>query len=256
MNTINDADLASLLKEKHNGKKTDEFYKDVERLKSGEPLAYVIGNIPFLDCIIDLSKKPLIPRSETEFWVYNALQAIPTNKKLNILDVFSGSGCVGIALAKHLPQAHITCADINTHALEQIKINKDINNIPNEQINIVESNVFSNLREQYDYIFANPPYISKEDIDDVEESVLLWEPHTALFAEDNGLIFIKKLIDERGQILASNGIMYIEIGERQKDKLSSFLQRKDVCFTFLEDQYKKCRVLKIENHAKNPEPHH
>src|SRR5579864_4884463 len=105
-----------LLKEKYHGQPNAEFQEDVKRLQRGEPLDYVIGFKEFLGCKIDLSKKPLIPRPETEFWVSEVLPQIKEGKAL---DIFSGSGCIGIAIMRHT-DAVCDFSDIET---AQIKMN-------------------------------------------------------------------------------------------------------------------------------------
>lgn len=238
-----------LLGEKYKGKECPEFFTDVEKLGSGTPLAYLIGNIPFSGLTIDLENKPLIPRPETEYWVdYVLKKFIPENQPFNILDIFSGSGCIGLVVAKKRPKTHVLCSEIKKENISQIEKNRELNNIPKEQVTIMQSDEFQNIPPQkFDYIFANPPYISQEKIETVEQSVLEHEDHGALFAKDDGLFFVKKCIDSIPNFLKENGYMFVEFDPWQEEILTSYATTKNISFDFLKDQYEKTRVVILKN---------
>ncbi len=250
-----------LLKEKYFGIENEEYFNDLKKLKSNFPLAYLIGNIPFLNCKIDLSFKPLIPRSETEFWIDVFIKEIkkkernfaPQNsapKNLKILDIFSGSGCIGIALLKNLKNIELDFSEININFIKQIKKNIKINFLENKLIKfkIYKSDIFKNInsKKKYDFILANPPYIDKNSKNKIEKSVLNFENHSTLFAKYNGLYFIKKIIIEGLNYLNDNGEIWIEFGSKQKISIEKILKNKKIKkYKFLKDQYNKNRILII-----------
>lgn len=238
-----------LLNEKYQGIEGPEFFEDFKKLESGIPLAYLIGNIPFLGIIVDLEYKPLIPRPETEFWAHYCTQKyIPLEANISILDIYSGSGCIGLGIAKKRPNTKILCSDIKKENLLQIHKNITLNGISEKQVSVIQSDVFENIPEQkFDMIFANPPYISEERKNTVDDSVLLHEDHLALFAEDDGLLHIKNLIEKIPSFLKDNGYMFIEFDPWQKDLIETYMQKKKIYFEFLQDQYQKNRVLIIQN---------
>ncbi|MBU3896161.1 peptide chain release factor N(5)-glutamine methyltransferase [Patescibacteria group bacterium] len=218
------------LKEKHKGKITKDFQRDLKRLKAGEPLDYVIGFVSFLGCKIDLSQKPLIPRPETEFWAEKALKEV----KGRCLDMFSGSGCIGLAVLKNT-KASVDFADNDKKCLKQIRINLKQNNLKGR---IICSDVFSNIAGKYDYIFANPPYISYKRKSKVQKSVLKYEPHNALFSKDNGMEIIKRFLAELPYHLKENGVAYMEFDPVQKREIAKLIKG-----TFEKDQYGKFRYV-------------
>ena len=124
---VSKKDREHLLKEKYRNKKSIFFYFDMFRLYRNEPLAYVIGTIPFLDCTIDLSYKPLIPRTETEFWVERAITEIQKqpreNTSIAMLDLYAGSGCIGVALLKHIPDATMVFGEKDPKLIGKIQKN-------------------------------------------------------------------------------------------------------------------------------------
>jgi len=250
-----------LLKEKYHGVPGPEFEKDVERLNRGEPLDYVIGFTEFLGCKIDLSKKPLIPRPETEYWVEKAIKEIKNrksfgsaqdkiNNRLFILDVFAGSGCVGVSIMRHINNAEVVFAEKDKNALEQIKINCKINNIDKEKYKIVKSDVFSGVKGKFDYIFANPPYVSnnQETRNKIQKSVLQYEPTNALFGGENGLFYIRKFLAKAPDFLYPKGRIYMEFDSIQKVQIEKLLKKYGyVAREFYKDQYGKWRWVVVDN---------
>jgi len=238
-----------LLKEKYDGAESDAYRADLKRLEEGEPVDYVIGFSKFLGCTIDLSKRTLIPRTETEYWVEKAILEIKETfgeKPIRCLDVFSGSGCIGIAVLSKLPNTTMDFADIEENALTQIQINTEINNIDSSRYAIYKSDVFEGLPpdKKYDVIFANPPYI--KDPKRVDKSVLDYEPHTALFSPEDGYLHIKKTIEGAKKLLTPGGCLYLEFDDIQKEALEEFLTKEGTTeYVCNKDQFGLWRWVRI-----------
>ncbi|MCX6790740.1 MAG: peptide chain release factor N(5)-glutamine methyltransferase [Candidatus Gribaldobacteria bacterium] len=241
-------EITWLLNEKYKGKVVLEAKKDIERLKAGEPVDYLIGFKKFLDCKIDLSFKPLIPRAETEFWVKQAIEEVKKRKskvRIKCLDMFAGSGCCGIAVLKQLKNSQCDFVDIDDNCLKQIKLNLKLNGIDKKRFKVIKSDVLEKIKGQYDLILANPPYISFKNKAKIQKSVLQYEPQTALLAKDNGLFFIKKFIQLVKNFLAKNGIIYLEFDSAQKKDLEKYLKKQGFRqFEFYRDQFNQWRYLR------------
>ncbi len=216
-----------LLREKFGGVKTAEFEDDCVRLDAGEPLAYVIGWVPFLGCRIYLDSRPIIPRPETAFWPEQALENIKTNTTLygglgtgiRILDLFAGSGAVGVAVLKHVPDATVDFGEIEEAHFPTIERNISENGIDAKRARIIRTDVWSGITDTYDCILANPPYISRERAGRVQDSVLTHEPHVALFSDNDGFALIEKTVLNAKKHLTPSGLMYIEHEPEQADML-------------------------------------
>ncbi|MHB8652053.1 MAG: peptide chain release factor N(5)-glutamine methyltransferase [Minisyncoccota bacterium] len=239
-----------LLTEKYAGNETEDFVADVARLTAGEPLAYVIGHIPFLNVTIDLSHRPLIPRTETEHWVGEAIRKCMRRGlwPRRILDLFSGSGCIGIALARAFPDAQVDLGEYDTDLLAQIEKNIILNNIDARRTRIIQTDVFSHITDTYDYIFANPPYIPLyHKYKTVEQSVRVFEPEMALYGGEDGLKYIKKLITKAPDHLALGGTLFVEFDTQQKESLETLTQHDPRWSTvhFVKDQYGTWRVATL-----------
>jgi release factor glutamine methyltransferase len=214
-----------------------------------------------LECHIDLSFKPLIPRPETEYWVGNILhshlQQVPFRfnrgeTRINVLDLCCGSGCIGIAVLKHLKNVSVDFADTDKNALAQttlnLKLNREDQDFAQDFSNayrVVKSNLFQNLKgKKYNYIFCNPPYVNKNKAFDKS---LKFEPKDALFAKDEGLFLIKEILRDFNKYLLPNGKMYLEFGFRQKPKIESYLKQLGINkYLFNKDQYKRWRWVELK----------
>ncbi|MDP4007451.1 MAG: HemK family protein methyltransferase [bacterium] len=237
-----------LLQEKYQGRITPAAKQDLTRFKAGEPVDYLIGFVEFAGCRIDLSQKPLIPRPETEYWVLQAIQELKKDKRENIccLDMFAGSGCVGVAILKHISKAHIDFAEKEQRFKKQILLNLKKNDIPLKRARIFTSNVFSNVKGKYDYIFANPPYVATTRWKSVQPSVAKYEPREALIAGKDGLLYIKKFLKDAKNHLKLKGKIYLEFDSPQKKGIEKLLKKFGYSsWQFHKDQYGKYRFTVI-----------
>jgi len=245
-------EIGWLLKEKYNNNPNKNFKKDIKRLEKGEPLDYVIGFTEFLGCKIDLSKHPLIPRKETEFWVATSIDEVKNSKIKNpkCLDIFSGSGCIGIAVLANVQNSLCDFADKEKNAIAQIKINLKKNFIKPKRYRVFEADVFKGKPAftksfgvaKYDFIFANPPYIPTTRKNKIQKSVLKYEPRKALFGGNDGMIFINKFLKDAKKHLAENGKIFMEFDSPQKNKIEKLIKKyKYQNYQFHRDQFGKWR---------------
>lgn len=219
--------------------------KAMDRLKNGEPIQYIIGNVDFCGNIIDVDERVLIPRFETERLVdLTVCYAKKMFKnKVNILDLGCGSGCISISLKKMLI-SDVTAIDISNDALDLAKSNALKNNV---QINFFNRNMEEKIDGCFDIIISNPPYIPEDGY--VQDVVKNNEPSIALFAKDKGLYYYKKILDYAFLILNKPGLIAFEIGDNQKTLLDEYLKTffNNVRYEFRSDYAGLDRYLFIFN---------
>lgn len=242
-----------LLDEKYSGLKSEAFYLDVKKLETGTPLAFVIGSIPFLNTTITLDSHPLIPRTETEFWVEKVITEIRKFKgfkdhKVSVLDLCAGSGCIGIAIAKALPRTQVDFIEIDQAHLPTISKNCQQNQIADNRVRIMRSNLFETGNEltllKYDFIVSNPPYIDPK-VDRTEEAVKVHEPKIALYGGNLGLELIKKIIENSPYHLTKRGQVWIEHEPEQSTTIAKLANENGFdCHTEY-DQYGLERFSKL-----------
>lgn len=244
-------EIAWLLKEKYHGEKTPSFYLDVTRLESGEPLAYIIGSIPFLNANIYLDSRPLIPRVETEFLVDKVIEEISKSKSkptdIKILDLCAGSGCIGVAIAKAFPTVKIDFIEFDSEHLSTIKKNCSQNNLDSESYRIFQGDLFNIKSDsklyQYDYIISNPPYIDPT-LNRTDNSVRDFEPSLALYGGEKGMELIEQIILKSPKYLVKGGQLWIEHEPEQVELIENLSNKHFKSITHT-DQYQLKRFTKL-----------
>lgn len=206
-----------------------------------EPEAYRIGHVPFLGATIFLDSRPLIPRTETEWWVEQVVGRMSqlVEREIQVLDLFSGSGCVGVAILKQVPHAHVTFGELEARHLPTIEKNIRENGIDPSRTRVVRTDVWTAIEvgPRYDFILANPPYLAESRVERVEESVLQHEPRTALFAEDDGFALIDATIAGLPTHLSPGGQSWIEHEPEHAPRILESATRLGLSAASHKDQY-------------------
>jgi release factor glutamine methyltransferase len=200
-----------------------DFQEIISRLKAQEPVQYIIGETEFYGRRFKVTPDTLIPRPETEelvalvlssgFLVLNS-ESRTQNSELRILDIGTGSGCIAISMAYELPQAQVYAYDISEKALKIANENAEINevNVIFEQADIL--NISPYCLSPFSVIVSNPPYVTNAEKLEMEQNVLAYEPHLALFVEDsNPLIFYKAIAAFASKNLINKGLCVVEINQ-------------------------------------------
>ena len=206
-----------------------KFRELVKRRATGEPVAYLVGKKEFYSLQFQVSKDCLIPRSETEHVVIECLDRAKTilagdpSKIFKIVDVCTGSGCIAISLAKHLPQCSITAIDLSPAAIAIANANVAQHQLA-EQIAVVESDLLSSIADSsVDFVVSNPPYVSESEFLQLEKSVREHEPRMALVSGATGTEIIERLASQAADKLVENGWFICELSPMIADQVESHL---------------------------------
>lgn len=187
------------------------------RLNQGEPIDYILGYTYFYGLKIRVNTSVLIPRPETEELVEWIIQENKQKENLKILDIGTGSGCIALALKENLLNSILTAIDLSENALEVARKNAIENNVllDIQKLDILNEDEWPNLG-QFDLIVSNPPYIRFNEKATMSPSVLDYEPHGALFVENDPLIFYKKILEFSQEHLHKDGLVYFETSQFQQ----------------------------------------
>ena len=204
-----------------------EMDQAVQRLLSGEPLAYILGKWEFYGLELYVDKNVLIPRDDTCALVSMAIQkALFLGKNPRILDLCTGSGCIGLAVASRVPDAKLTLADISKEALAVAKKNTTSLKLTG-RVSCVQADARkapAPFLGQFDMILSNPPYITWEDMQTLQPSVKEFEPHLALFGGTDGLDFYRSICFNYKNALKPGGYLGFEFGINQGDDVCRLLE--------------------------------
>lgn len=214
------------------------------RLKCGEPLQYVLGKWDFYESEFFVGQGVLIPRPETEELTDFAVKNAKEIKEPLIFDLCSGSGCIGISIAKAVPSAEVYCVEKSAEAMTYlIKNSSDVQNAHPVTGDVLNADSFENINENsIDIIVSNPPYVKSGDISQLQREVQ-FEPKEALDGGADGLDFYTYIAKEWKKYLKPNGILLFEIGDEQADDVSRLLKENNYKnITIKNDMYGNPRI--------------
>lgn len=191
------------------------------RLKKGEPVQYIVGNVDFYGLSFFVNKNVLIPRFETEGLVEKTINIIKSKFQtpISILDIGTGSGCIAITLSKLL-NCKVTGTDISDSALQVAQQNKENLKV---DVTFKKSDMLKEIKEKYDIMISNPPYIAYDE--EIMDIVKNNEPKLALYALDNGLYFYKQILDNAKKNLNKKSLIAFEIGASQANSIMEYAKQ-------------------------------
>lgn len=204
-------------------KNESKIIEDIKRVINGEPYQYVINEAEFYGLKLYVDKNVLIPRLETEELVHTLIHKyLNINYNYVVADIGTGSGCIALAMKKHLKNANVFAVDISNNALNVAKFNSDkmqlnISLLPGDLLSpLIDNNI------KVDVLISNPPYIKNKN--EVDENVLNYEPHLALFAK-NGIDFYERILKESFKMLKQKAMIAFEFNYDQKNELNEIIKK-------------------------------
>jgi release factor glutamine methyltransferase len=225
------------------------FYDFYDRMAAGEPVAYLLGKKEFFGLEFSVDKRVLIPRPETEHLVERVLGYLKgaTNESVSILDVGTGSGCIAVALAKNLPAARVTGTDISQDALDVAAMNAGKNGVAG-RVRFIKSDLLEQVRDRFEIVVANLPYIGEKRFSFVSKSACDYEPHVALFGGDDGLGLYGKFLDQLSRKPWRPKLLAGEFGFLQRDELEALFVKyfPGVKISFEQDYAHIDRIFVVE----------
>lgn len=200
----------------------ERYFEILDKRKNGMPIQYILGEEDFYGRSFKVLKDVLIPRQDTEISVETLLKIIKNNKINNMLEIGCGTGIVSISVDLET-KIDVTAVDISKRAIENSIINKEK---LGSGIKIMKSDLFSNVKESFDLIYSNPPYIKSAEIEKLQVEVRKHEPRLALDGGEDGLHFYRKIIEKAPEYLNNRGYLVFEIGHDESKDICALMEDK------------------------------
>lgn len=200
----------------------ERYFEILDKRKNGMPIQYILGEEDFYGRSFKVLKDVLIPRQDTEISVETLLKIIKNNKINNMLEIGCGTGIVSISVDLET-KIDVTAVDISKRAIENSIINKEK---LGSGIKIMKSDLFSNIKESFDLIYSNPPYIKSDEIEKLQVEVRKHEPRLALDGGEDGLHFYRKIIEKAPEYLNDRGYLVFEIGHDEAKDICALMEDK------------------------------
>ena len=218
----------------------------IRLLEKSYPVQYIIGYVDFYGLKINVNEFTLIPRYETEYLIELTIKEIQQMNltNLNILDLCTGSGAIGLTLKSLLPSSNVTLSDISKEALIIANKNKTELNL---NVNIIESDLFKNITGKFDVIISNPPYVMTNE--QLPKDVL-YEPHLALYSGPKGIDHIEEIFKNIKSHLNNKYLIALEINEKSESDITKLIQTyfiENIKYKFMKALAGKTRYLFITN---------
>lgn len=231
---------ARLRIEKYKGRETPEYLEDIKKMTEGEAFEYLLGEVNFAGAKVDLSFRPMIPRPETEFWVKQAIESILKTKRLfvlRVLDLFSGSGCVGLAVAKNIPEATVDFIELDPKLKPGIENSIVRNNIKKLRARVLTGDTWEGVGGTYDCIFAVPPYVPSSMKEEVMKELSAEDP-LSFFDKEDGFYYHKQVLSRAKEFMKEDGVLYLEFDITQREKIEELAKEYGFTnYSFLKDPY-------------------
>jgi release factor glutamine methyltransferase len=255
------AELASPI---HKGIETKELLEDVQKLAAGEAYEYLLGDVDFCGAHVDLSLRPMIPRPETEFWVKEVIKSETVQSRrssglkvdtdsntIKILDLFAGSGCVGLAILKNIPASTVDFVELDPKSKDQIDISIKKNKIDPSRAKVITNDCVVFLAtapsQKYDLITVVPPYVPPQMRDEVMGE-LHAEDELFFFDKEDGYYFHKQVLSRAKDFLNVGGVLYLEFDITQRERIEQLAKDSGwTSYSFLKDPYGHDCCLYLEN---------